>query len=157
MRLKNIASLALVIGALSPFVAGADTGETSEAAGPPGLVPAFITAGYPDPAGIVPTINKVSGSGVTNLDISFPVTVLTPGQQYVYSSTVSFELTQVQNGTTVTLDSGTITTFKTAPGDVWLWVATGAAIPASPGVATLTGLITYGSKTAKTSTTVVIQ
>lgn len=169
MNLKRLVPFAVLLGAFGPMIAmAADSDEVAAAGSVPGILPAFITAGSPDPAGIVPTINKVPGSGTTNLDVAFPVTLLQAGQTYVYSivlqdnnfkgsSTVSFQLTQVQNGTTVTLDSGTITTFKTAPGDIWLWVATGAPIPASPGVATLTGLITYGAKTAKTSTTVVIQ
>jgi hypothetical protein len=43
------------------------------------------------------------------------------------------------------------------PGDVWIWIATGAAIPNSPGVATLTGSVKYGTTTTTTKTTVVLQ
>jgi hypothetical protein len=134
----------------------------------PGMLPAFISAGYIDPNGKVPTINAVPGSGIENLDISFPVTVLNHGTNYVYSvvvqdnnysgkCTVAYKLTQVQNGKTVTLDSLTITSFTTAPGNVWLWVATGKAIPNSPGIATLTGILTYGGTTTTTKTSVLLQ
>ena len=58
---------------------------------------------------------------------------------------------------TVTLDSGTITTFNTAPGNIWVWLTTGKAIPNSPGLATLTGSLKYGTTTTSTKTTVVLQ
>ncbi len=70
---------------------------------------------------------------------------------------MSYKLTQVQNGKTVTLDEGTITTFDSAPSDVWLWVATGRAIPDSPGEATLIGTVTYGKERVSTKATVVLQ
>jgi hypothetical protein len=134
----------------------------------PGMLPAFITAGNIDPNGKVPALNGVPGSGIENLDLAFPVTILTQGTRYVYSvavqdynytgsCTVSFKLTQVQGTKTVTLDSGTIITFHTAPGNVWIWVTTGKTIPNSPGPATLTGSLKYGTTTTSTKTTVVLQ
>lgn len=134
----------------------------------PAMLPTSITAGLPDPDGKVPTINGVPGSQVTNLDVSFPVALLVHGNRYVYSTTVqdnsyagsctvSYVLTQVQNGQKVTLDSAKITTFNTAPGDVWLWVATGKAIPNSPGLATLTGRFKCGTTTNSISSTVLLQ
>jgi len=134
----------------------------------PAMVPTSVTAGYIDPAGKVPTINGVPGSGVSNLDVSFPVGLLVHGNNYVYSVTgqdnnytgsceVGFTLTQVQNGKSVTLDSGLITTFTTAPGNVWLWVITGKAIPDSPGAATLTGIFKCGTNTNTIKTAVLLQ
>jgi len=134
----------------------------------PGMLPAFVTAGNIDPNGKVPALNGVPGSGVENLSLAFPVTVLNHGTQYVYSvvmqdnnytgsCTVSFKLAQVQNGKTVTLDSGTVKTFSTEPGNVWIWVATGKPIPNSPGEATLTGTLKYGGTTTSTKTTVLLQ
>ncbi len=126
---------------------------------PQGMYVTSVTAGYIDPAGKVPTVSGVPGSAVTNMDVSFPVSLLVHGNQYVYSislqnnnftgsATVSFRLAQVQGGKPVTLDSGTITKFNTVPGDVWLWVTTGKVIPNSPGSATLTGIVSYnGTKT----------
>jgi hypothetical protein len=88
----------------------------------PPMLPTSITAGLIDPAGKVPTINGVPGSQVTNLDVSFPLTLLAHGNRYVYSitvqdnsytgsCTVSYALTQGQNRKKVTLDSAKITTF----------------------------------------------
>jgi hypothetical protein len=159
---------ALSLMAVIPLVAHAADVADSKPATVPGLLPAFITAGNIDPNHKVPTINGVPGAGVSNLDVAFPVTVLAQGTQYVYSiavqdynftgsSTVSYKLTQVQNGKKVTLDSQTITTFKTAPGNVWVWVATGNPIPNSPGPATLTGIFKYGSVTTSVNANVVLQ
>lgn len=162
---SRLGSVLVVAAAILP---GASHAQDIAEATTPGILPAFITAGLPDPSHVVPSTNKATGSAIENLDIAFPLTLLNHGQSYVYSivlqdynytgaSTVSYKLTQVQNGVTVTLDEATITSFNTAPGDIWLWVATGKPIPSSPGVATLTGIVTYGSKTAHTKTTVVLQ
>ncbi len=134
----------------------------------PAMLPTSITAGYIDPDAKVPTLNGVPGAGVENLDISFPQALLVHGNQYVYSitvqdnnytgsCTVSYSLTQVQNGKTVVLDSAKITTFKTAPGDYWLWVDTGKIIPDSPGLATLTGTFKCGTNTNSIRSTMLIQ
>jgi hypothetical protein len=134
----------------------------------PPMLPTSMTAGLIDPAGKVPTINGVPGSQVTNLDVSFPLALLAHGNRYVYSitvqdnsytgsCTVSYALTQVQNSKKVTLDSAKITTFKTAPPDIWLWVATGKAIPNSPGLATLTGSFKCGTTTSSIKSTVLLQ
>ena len=133
-----------------------------------GIVPAFITAGAPDPNGKVPGVNLVSGSGVTNLDLSFPLTLLAHGNSYVYTMALqdlnftgtcqaSFTLTQVQFGTTVTLDSGTDSKFSCSPGTIWFWDFGGKVIPNSPGPATLTGIVTYGGRKATTTATVIFQ
>jgi hypothetical protein len=97
----------------------------------PPMLPTSMTAGLIDPAGKVPTINGVPGSQVTNLDVSFPLALLA--------------------------HSAKITTFKTAPPDIWLWVATGKAIPNSPGLATLTGSFKCGTTTSSIKSTVLLQ
>jgi hypothetical protein len=110
----------------------------------------------------------VSGSGVTNLDVSFPLTLLSHGSSYVYTLALqdnnftgtcqaSFELTQVQYNKTVTLDSAKDDSFSCGPGTNWYWVFNGKTIPDCPGPATLIGTVTYGTSKATTSTTVVIQ
>jgi hypothetical protein len=167
MKFKSIIaqSIAILAITLTPFSGFA---QDRPAVATPGMLPAFIAAGNIDPNGKVPALNAVPGAGVSNLSLAFPVTVLNHGTRYVYSvvlqdfnftgsATVSFKLTQVQSGKTVTLDSSTIKTFTTAPGNVWIWVTTGAAIPNSPGVATLTGYVKYGTTTTTTKTTVVLQ
>jgi len=134
-----------------------------------GIIPAFITAGAPDPNGKVPTINGVSGAGVFNLDVSFPLTLLSHGSSYVYTlpfqninftgtCQASFTLTQIQYNKTVTLDSGKGSVISGCnPTTFWFWTFNGKAIADYPGPATLTGTVTYGSSKATTTTTVVIQ
>jgi len=133
-----------------------------------GVMPAFISAGAPDPNGKVPLFNGVAGAGVTNWDVSVPLTILTHGSSYVYNMTLqdvnfngtcqaSFTLTQVQFNKTVTLDSAKDNAFACNPGGVWAWVFGGKAIPNFPGPATLTGTVTYGNQKASTTTTVVLQ
>jgi hypothetical protein len=133
-----------------------------------GMVPAFIVAGTPDPNGKVPAFDAVPGSGVYNLAIATPNTLLAHGSSYIYTVSMqdinfagtcktSFKLTQVQFNKTVTLDSGTDASFTCNPGTQWAWVFTGKTIPNFPGPANLTGTITYGAETATIASTVVIQ
>jgi hypothetical protein len=114
------------------------------------------------------TLNGVAGSGITNLDISFPLTLLTHGSSYIYTIALqdvnftgtcqaSFTLTQIQSNKTVTLDTAKDPTFSCGPGTIWYWTFDGKTIPDYPGPATLTRTVTYGSSKATTSTTVVIQ
>ena len=167
-----LAAAALAVLTLIPAAAQAQTAEATSdgavAATLPAMLATSITAGVADPAGKVPTINAVPNSQVTNLDISYPLGLLVHGSNYVYSitaqdnnftgsCTVSYSLTQVQNGKTVTLDSAKITTFKTAPGNIWLWVATGKVIPNSPGLATLTGSFKCGTTTNSVHSTMILQ
>jgi hypothetical protein len=134
----------------------------------PGVLPAFITAGLPDPNGKVPVLNGIPGAGVVNLAEAMPTTVLNHGTVYVYvvalqdynytgTCVVKFKLTQVQNGKTVTLDAAKIKSFSCSPGSLWAWAINGKAVPNSPGVATLTGSVQYGAAASATKTTVVIQ
>ena len=143
-------------------------GYTVSPAAVSGMIPTSMTAGYVDPNGKVPTVNAVPGSGVENVDLSFPTALLVHGVRYVYattvqdnnytgSCTVSFKLTQVHAGKTVVLDSGTINTFSTKPGNVWLWVILGKAIPNSPGPATLTATYRYGAVKTSMNSLVLLQ
>ena len=132
-----------------------------------GVIPAFISAGLPDPNGKVPAANAVPGSGVSNLDISFPLLLLTHGSSYVFTIALqdidftgtcqaSYTLTQIQLNKTVTLDSAKDPTFSCNPGTIWFWTFTGKPIPDFPGPATLTGTVTYGTTKATVVSTVVI-
>jgi hypothetical protein len=159
---QTVAILAITFAPLSGFA------QSQTSAATPGVLPAFITAGLIDPNGKVPVLNGVPGAGVSNLDLSFPQTILTHGTSYWYSvalqnlnftgtCVVSYKLTQVQAVKTVTLDSATIKSFSCGPNSQWAWAVFGAAIPNSPGVATLTGPVKYGTTTTTTKTTVVLQ
>jgi hypothetical protein len=132
-----------------------------------GVIPAFISAGAIDPNGKVPAANVVPGSGVNNLDISFPLMLLTHGNSYVFTVALqdidftgtcqaSYTLTQIQFNKTVTLDSAKDGTFSCNPGTIWFWTFTGNPIPDFPGPATLTGTVTYGTTKATVVSTVVI-
>ena len=135
----------------------------------PGVLPAFITAGVVDPNGKVPALNGVPGSGIANLDIAQPATILAHGTNYWYivafqdttfngMCSVTFSLTQVQGTKTVTLDHGTVkSSYSCAPASTWAWAVLGKAVPNAPGLATLTGFVKYGTKTVATKTTVLIQ
>ena len=132
----------------------------------------FVTATQVDPNGVLPAFNKAAGAGVTNLDLGQPASILNHGTAYVYvlsaqdlnftgTCQASFKLTQKQGTATVTLDSGTDPTFSCNPsganGGEWAWAIFGKAIPNSPGLATLTGTVKYGTKTVSMATTVLLQ
>jgi hypothetical protein len=165
MKLKIAIAAAVLAVTMAPFRGFA---QSQAPATIPGVLPAFITAGPIDPNGKVPATNAVPGAGVANLDLSFPQTILTQGTSYWYlvalndynftgTCVISFKLTQVQGGTTVTLDSGTIKSFSCSTNTVWAWTKLGKPIPHSPGIATLTGSVKYGTATATVKTTVLLQ
>jgi hypothetical protein len=141
--------------------------ETAASAGT--ILPAFITAGAPDPAGKIPNLDAVPGAEVGNFDIAQPETVLVHGRRYVYSValesatytgkySVEYKLTRVVKGKTEVLSSGTIASDKsTSPLDYWVWVILAKEIPDSPGMASLEGVITYGTHTVTTSVPVLIK
>jgi hypothetical protein len=156
-------STALMIGPADDFQGSITSIKITNVGG---IVPAFITAGLPDPSGKVPEVNGVAGSGVTNLDISFPLALLTHGSSYVYTIALqdvnftgtcqaSFTLTQLQLNKTVTLDTAKDETFSCGPGTIWFWSFSGKPIPDFPGPATLTGTVTYGTSKVSISSTVV--
>jgi len=134
------------------------------AAEPPGVIANFITAGTPDPRGKVPVLDGIHGAGVDNIAMASPLGILQHGQVYLLLLTSqnntfrgncadSYTLKQ---GASV-LASGKIHSYACQPGTYWQWAAQTRAIPNKPGLATLTGTVTYGGKTATTTTTVLIK
>lgn len=143
---------------------GQSAAAATAAAAPPGVIANFVTAGTPDPKGRVPALNAVPGAGVDNVTMAMPLGVLQHGHVYtvmVTSQNNTFEgfctdSYTLRQGTTV-LMSGKIKTFACQPGTYWAWVANSRPIPNKPGLATLTGTVTYGGKTTTTTSTVLIK
>jgi hypothetical protein len=130
----------------------------------PGVIANFITAGTPDPNGKVPVIDAVSGAGVQNIAIASPLGILEHG--HVYTVTLASQNntfkgacgdTYVLKRGSAILASGKIHSYACQPGTYWEWAANTIAIPNKPGLATLTGTVTYGAKTATTTSTVLIK
>ena len=127
-----------------------------------GVLPTVIAAGAIDPNGKVPAINGVAGAGVDNLDLAFPQVVLVHGHFYTYafgtqntsySGKCTWSFTLKQGSTT--LDSGTLEkNHACTPGSYYAWLLNGKAIPNSPGLATLTGTVSFGGNKASLSVTV---
>jgi hypothetical protein len=128
------------------------------------IIISSFTAGDIDPAGKVPTVDGVSGAGVSNWDIPLPLSLLKSGTSYMYSLTfevmdeggtcdATYKLTQ--RGTT--LDSGVIIAGFSCTTDIYLLHAAGRAIPASPGPATLAVTVKEGGHKATLKVPVVIQ
>jgi len=162
--LARIAAFAVVSIAAATSLAGAQDAPPSSAS----VMISSFTVGDVDPSGKVPTVNGVTGAGVTNWDIALPLSALNSGTRYVYSLTFqvmnftgtcnsTYKLTQVQAGETVTLDSGAILAGFSCSPDIFLIHGTGHPIPASPGPATLTAVVKYGSNKVMVHVPVVIQ
>jgi hypothetical protein len=142
--------------------AAAQTADATAAL--PGVIANFITAGTPDPKGKVPVIDGVPGAGVQNIAIASPLGILQHGHVYTVIVTsqnntfrgVCTDSYALKRGTTV-LASGKIHTYDCGLGTYWEWAANTPAIPNKPGLATLTGTVTYGGKTATTTSTVLIK
>lgn len=151
---------ALVIGATAPACAASSA---------PGVVVTTVTAGFPDPNGVVPNFNAASGAGIPTWDSAVPHSILRIGSTYVYAMTMqnttfdgkctaSYALTQVQGGTNITLDSAIYQSkFACAPSNVFGWFLSGKPIPNAPGLATLTAIVHYGKKTTKLSVPMLIE
>ena len=133
----------------------------------PGVVN-FVVAGNPDPNGQIPAFNLVPGAGVQNFTVAYPRAKLLQGHVYVYAvglsdvsftgtCVASFTLTQKANGKTVTLLSQKLQSFACSPGGTWIWAAPGKAVPAVTGVATLTGVVSFGGTKAHLATSVLLQ
>jgi hypothetical protein len=127
-----------------------------------------VMAGFVDPNGKVPTFNTYPGAGVPTLSESVPTALLLHGAPYVYlvvsqnltytgTCVASYSLSQIIGGVKTTLQKGKIKTFACSAGDIWGWDIVGAAIPNSPGPATLTGSVKFGTKTISLKVPVVIQ
>jgi hypothetical protein len=131
-----------------------------------GILPTAMVAGLADPNGKVPALNGVAGAGVDNLDVAFPQAVLVHGGTYAYTfatqnttydgqCTWSYTLTQAQGKGTVTLDSGTFKKdFACKAGSYYAWFLFGKAVANSPGLATLTGTVSFNGKKVTLKTTV---
>jgi hypothetical protein len=144
------------------YAEAAQTVDTTAAL--PGVIANFITAGPTDPKGRIPVIDAVSGAGVRNIAIATPLGILEHGHVYtviVTSQNNTFKGTctdsyTLKKGTTV-LASGKIHTYACGLGTYWEWDTNTPAIPDKPGLATLTGTVTYEGKTATTTSTVLIK
>jgi hypothetical protein len=135
----------------------------------PQIMPAFVTVGDRDPNHVIPTVDGVPGAGIDNLDIAFPDTILQHGTVYVVqvaaqdasytgSCDVTYQLSQVQGGINVILDSGTINpAYACKRGQNFAVGNLTDAIPDAPGLATLTGTIAYGTKKVSTKVSVLIK
>jgi hypothetical protein len=173
-RSSSLSGIARFGAAVSFFVAASTAAMAQDdfaarAKKPPALMAAFVTLGVLDPNNVIPTVDGVPGAGIDNLDIAFPLTAVAHGTVYVVqvaaqdltyngSCSITYELDQKQKGVNVVLDSGTINgTFACKPGTTFAVGNRTHAIPNSPGAATLTGTITYGSKTATTTLPLFIQ
>ncbi len=154
------------VSAAVPALLLAFTLQPAAATTPPGLIN-MVIAGQPDPANVVPQFNIAPGSQVNNLSVAIPESVLTHGATYIYwvsfesvsftgTCTVSYDISQKINGKTKILQSAKILKFQCGPGQYGAGIG-GAAVPNSPGAATLTGTVAYGSTKAKLSTAIVIQ
>ena len=154
------------IAPLAFLAASTGFSAVATAATPPGAIN-MVIAGAPDPANKVPAFNAVPGSQVANLSVAMPQALLTHGLVYIYwvsfqdfsftgTCTMEYQLTQNVNGTKTVLDKHKILSFQCSPG---LWGAGfgGAAVPNKPGLATLTGIVKFGSATQKLNTTVLLQ
>lgn len=155
-------SLACLVGTISSFAFPAI------AAGSAGVVLTSVTIAAFDPNGKVPAINAVPGAGVTNADLSFPLAILTHGSGYFVQMTSqnttfngtcknSYKLTQVQSGQSVTLLSGSTSSYSCAAGSIWAWYLASKAVPNAPGAATLTGTISAGGSKVSVKIPIVIQ
>jgi hypothetical protein len=144
-------------------------GSSAYAASAPGVVITTVTAGFPDPNGVVPNFNVASGAGIPTWDSGVPHSILRIGNTYVYAMTMqnttfdgkctaSYALTQVQGGTNVTLDSAVYQSkFDCAPSNIFGWFLSGKPIPNTAGPATLTAIVHYGKKTIKLSAPMLIE
>ncbi len=150
------------IGLAAILIANGSMAEAPGKSKDLGVLPTVIAAGVIDPNGKVPAINGVPGAGVDNLDLAFPQVVLVHGQFYTYvfgtqnttySGTCSWSFTLKQGKKT--LDSGTLEkSHACTPGQYYAWLLNGKAIPNAPGLATLTGTVTFDGKKATLSVTV---
>jgi hypothetical protein len=162
--MRAIAKTAICIGSIVLTGAAFATSST-----PTGVIVTSITAGGIDPALKVPTYDGVPGAQIDNADLSMPQAILVNGKQYSFVLTSqnttfsgickdSYKLTQVQNGTTVVIQSATIKkSYDCTPGTYWMYYYYGKPISATPGPATLIGTVTYGTNKVSMTAHVVIQ
>ena len=131
----------------------------------------YITAvliGVPDSAHILPTFNKVPGTSTPNLDVALPQALVTHGQPYVvmvmsqlasFSGTckTSYEITQVVSGVTTVVNKGAIAPYTCSAGNIFGWALGTRPIAGTPGPATLTGLVSFGTQHVRLNVPLLIQ
>ncbi|MBV9570876.1 MAG: hypothetical protein JO056_06525 [Alphaproteobacteria bacterium] len=131
------------------------------------MVVTIVTAGEVDPNGVVPTFNGVPGAGTNNWDIAFPTGVLKIGKSYNIETLIndnsysgpckgSLELAQEQAGKKVVLAKYSVVNGTCGPGIIY-GRDEAITIPNSPGPATLSGMIKYGSNRHALNVPMVIQ
>jgi len=152
----------LTVAGLSAPALAQDTADSADADSASvttgtGMLPSSVTVGEIDPNGKVPVLNGVPGSGIPNMDLAIPLSILTHGNSYCFTVSlqdynvtgnyeVDYYIKQVVEGVTKTIVHQTIVTNKsTEPGDTWVWDIYSAAIPDSPGIATLYGRVRWGT------------
>jgi hypothetical protein len=128
----------------------------------------MVIASPPDPNAKVPVFDAIPGADVGTLAVAFPQAVLQHGNVYIYwisfhdltfngTCTMSYDITQKIGTTTKKLQGGTILKFAcSSPGIFGAGIA-GKPLVNSPGLATLTGTVAFGSTKEKLSTTILIQ
>jgi len=138
------------------------------AAPAPGFI-TFTVVGPADPNGKVPVINGVPGSGVTNLDLPFPVYYLNHGSNY--NVTIGSNVSPTFQGTcvseyilygTVSGKAKKISSAKTKPyacgkETYWAWDWNTPTIPAYIGPASVVAEVAFGKTVVKSTTHLVIQ
>jgi hypothetical protein len=147
------------------LVAAPDPSATPDVVtAPAGVMANFITAGTLDPREKVPALNAIAGAGVATLAVALPLAVLRHGTIYTYvmsTQNVTFKGTCTDSYTltrgTVVLDHQTIHTYACAPGEAWEWATNGRRVPNSPGLAVLTGIVTFGKTRVTTTTKILIE
>ena len=159
---------AILLAGAASFAIPNASGAMSPPASGPGMVVTMVTAGEVDPKGIIPTFNGVPGTLVNNWDIAIPTTVLSAGDSYELETLVTdnnysgpckgyIELTQRQSGKKVFLAKFVFA----AKGDCSPGIGYGGddevTIPNSPGPATLSATMEYGSGKNVMSVPMVIQ
>jgi hypothetical protein len=115
----------------------------------PALVVNFVVAGPSDPNGKVPALNAVPGSGVANLSIADPETVIPTTGSIVFSvaSNVLTLPAQTKCTTSIAVTAGTTKLYSArtkpytvSPLTVWLWAFV-ASRPTYSGPATMVGKV----------------
>lgn len=132
------------------------------------MVVTMVTAGEVDPNGVIPTFNGVPGAGVNNWDIALPTSILNVGKNYELEAQVIdnnytgpckgyIELTQEQSGKKVVLAKFVFF----SKGDCSPGIGYGGddevTIPDSPGPATLSATMTFGTEKNVMSVPMIIQ
>ena len=163
MPLTRLALAVLLAAAPMPHAARAATPAVQQ-----GYVSAVLI-GANDPAGILPTFDKVPGAGTDNLDVALPTSVLTRGQSYVvmvmsqvatFSGTcqTSFQLTQKNaGGATTVLSKGAVRAYACSSGQIFGYALGTRALGGTAGPATLSGIVSFGAEKVRLSVNVLLQ